>query len=112
MSIFNWIEIPEQCADCGTSIAREIQFKYGDVWSHKYQIGDELTWTQGSRTSVGYPGCAEVHLRGVAISCPSCGAEPRFGYYRVLLRQDKIIKIEPVEEDFEFRERHFHVVRS
>ena len=40
MGAFNTVRILGTCPSCKNEVNLEVQFKYGDVWQHHYQVGD------------------------------------------------------------------------
>ena len=77
MSAYNRLLVREQCDNCGTSIERAIQFKFGEVWQHDYSVGQKLTW---GANNVGNPVESTVLVSGHPEPCPNCGHEPEWTY--------------------------------
>ena len=102
MAVFNWLEVKEECPTCNKVIAREIQFKYGEVWMHKYKLGDVLIWDKNKLANVGDPKDAEVQVLGIAVNCPLCDAKSPFEFFSLEIRKGQITRVEPIDEDFEF----------
>ena len=67
-----------------------VQFKYGDVWQHVYQIGDNLKW--GSN-DVGHREASRVVVDGVLEGVPSIPGMPEdFEVHIVNNKIDKVIQ--------------------
>ena len=77
----------------------KVQFKYGDVYQHHYQMGDVIKWDpEHPRTNVGTPGHRKVVVEGVE-DCPGCGTE--FDY-EVWLENDRIVAVKPTSGNYDF----------
>jgi hypothetical protein len=91
MGAFNTLLANVECASCGSMAVRPVQFKYGDTWQHKYEIGDTLRW---GGNDVGVRGAARVLVFGTAERCPACGAQ---GYEMVVvIERDVLARVEPL----------------
>lgn len=86
MGAFNTVRILGTCPSCKNEVNLEVQFKYGDVWQHHYQIGDVIKW---GGNDIGKPALRKVIVEGFAV-CPTCDSELD---YEVWLENDKIVAI-------------------
>lgn len=76
MGEFNTVTAELTCYNCGRVERFMVQFKYGDVWQHRYEIGNTILWGEPRRYNyIGTPGQKLVVLNAVAEDCPHCGAE-------------------------------------
>ena len=66
----------EVCPRCESKIDRLVQFKYGDIWQHRFAIGDRIRW---GGNDVGEPGYELVVALGYPGECPVCGYVPVSG---------------------------------
>lgn len=71
MGLYSTIKTAVRCGNCGWEGEAEIQFKYGNLYSHEYSVGDPVVW---GRTQVGEPGLTRVVVEGVG-ACPRCDTE-------------------------------------
>jgi RNA polymerase subunit RPABC4/transcription elongation factor Spt4 len=104
MSAYNDLIAPQTdtCPACGTTIHREIQFKYGDTWQHRYVVGDPIRW---GGNDVGERGHAKVVVEGYAGPCPVCGDTPDV-VYDVVIESDVIADVRPSDRRDQYvRER-------
>jgi hypothetical protein len=76
----------DECRRCGSKIRRTLQFKYGDTWQHRYEIGDHIRW---GGNDVGEPGHKVVVVEGYAHECPICSHVPD-KTYDITIRDDVI----------------------
>jgi len=97
MGAFNTVTIYHECANCGHKIPLNVQFKYGDVWQHHYQIGDILQW---GKNNIGKPGHKRVVAEAYSEDCSFCGNPGQD--YEVWLENDQIIGVKPAEGKFDF----------
>ena len=86
MGMFNTVEVATVCPSCKNEVNLKVQFSYGDVWQHKYRIGDYIKW---GGNNVGTPGHRKVVTEGVE-ACSICDAELD---YEVWLEKDKIVAV-------------------
>ena len=99
MGLFNTVEILDKCSSCNKDVNLRVQFKYGDVYQHHYQLGDVIKWnTDHPRTNAGTTGHRKVVVEGVE-DCPNCEAEID---YEVWLENDKIVAVKPKSGAFDF----------
>ncbi len=101
MGAFNIVRSKQKCASCGQRVELSIQFKYGDVWQHEYQIGDRLQWV---KNNTGQPGNKRVVVDGAAERCPLCHAEGMD--YEVWLEDDRIVSVQLASDRYDFATRH------
>lgn len=93
MSAFNVVRAAAGCPLCHRTAEFEVQFKYGDTWQHSYRLGDALRW---GGNDIGKPGHKEVRVHGVGGPCPHCLADNLD--FDVIIRDDRIVGVEPVTE--------------
>ena len=86
MGAFNTVRILGTCPSCKNEVNLEVQFKYGDVWQHHYQVGDVIKW---GGNNVGTHGHRKVVTEGVE-ACPICDSELD---YEVWLEKDEIVAV-------------------
>src|SRR5438093_10137976 len=87
----------EVCPRCHSKIHRTVQFKYGDVWQHRYVLGDKLEW---GGNDVGEAGHRLVIVVGYPGECPVCGHAPEMTY-DITLRDDVIDVVQPSDGTYE-----------
>jgi rubredoxin len=71
---YNEVEANVACPGCGRAEPLQVQFKYGNLYRHRYVVGDQIIWGD---TQIGDPSEREVVVYGVS-SCPSCGVNKDF----------------------------------
>ena len=99
MSAYNdVIAREEECPRCESRIRRTVQFKYGDTWQHRYQLGDNFRW---GVNDVGEPGHSVVVVEGSADECPVCGHVPD-KTYDMTLRDDVIENVRPSDGTYDY----------
>ena len=99
MGLFNTVHTLAKCPACKNEVNLKVQFKYGDVYQHHYQLGDVIKWDRDhARTNVGTPGRRKVVVEGVD-DCPVCEAE---GDYEVWLENDKIVAVKVASSAYDF----------
>jgi hypothetical protein len=109
MSAFNVVQGPnETCTRCGSSISRDVQFKYGDTWQHEYEVGDRIEW---GGNDLGEP--AElVIVTGIGDLCPVCGYLPEYELlYEIIVDEGVIESVQP-SADRTLLRRQYLVVRE
>jgi hypothetical protein len=74
MGLYSVVRCRKVCHQCGTDVIFAIQFKYGNLYAHEYEVGDLIVW---GRTQVGDPNEAKVAVQGIG-TCPACGNELDF----------------------------------
>jgi hypothetical protein len=72
MSTFNELVLATgaACPACGAPSEIVVQFRYGDTWQHRYQVGDQVRW---GGNDVGQPGRHLVVVAGYPERCEVCG---------------------------------------
>lgn len=93
MSAFNRLRAGVRCPNCGNTAEQVIQFKFGDVWQHDYQLGDVLRW---GGNDVGRPGLAKVSVSGAGEECPVCHS--RGEGFSVVVEADVLASVEAARE--------------
>lgn len=101
MGAFNTVSAKQSCPSCNKINEVAIQFKYGDTWQIKYQLGDRLKW---GGNDTGEPGAKRVVLDAIAEDCPACGAEGKD--CEVWIEEDRIASIRPVSGKYDFVKNH------
>jgi hypothetical protein len=99
MGLFSVLTAPVTCHACQQIYEERIQFKFGDLWWHKYVLGDELVW---DRNNEGEPGASHVVVLGISEldACPRCGLpyladeEPQYDIHIV---ENVFRSVRPVE---------------
>lgn len=79
MGLFNTVRIKSE--PNGAMV--EVQFKYGDLWSHVYRIGEKVVPSEDQTGSVSVPGL---------------GGQPD-GYFKIVLKDWIIEAVEKVSMD-------------
>ena len=106
MGLFNTVETRVSCP-CGNEENLEVQFRYGDVYQHHYQVGDVIQWDPKTpSTNVGAPGHSKVVVEGFKL-CPVCEAELEF---EIWLEKDKIVAVKPATGVYDFFENQDFIV--
>ena len=99
MGLFNTVQTHDRCPSCDNEVNLKVQFKYGDVYQHHYQLGDVIKWDSNHpRTNVGTPGHRKVVVEGIE-DCPACKAEAD---YEVWLENDKIVALRRASGAYDF----------
>lgn len=93
MSAFNRLHAQVRCPSCGNTPEQVIQFKFGDVWQHDYQLGDVLRW---GGNDIGRPELAKVIVSGSGEECPVCHA--RGEDYVVVVESDVLAAVDAAPE--------------
>lgn len=89
MGAFNVLRSWIRCSMCGRGYDARVQFKYGDVWQHEYEMGQSLRW---GGNDVGRPVSGVVHVTGVPEGvCPHCGYEEL--WCEIIVRAGRIIAV-------------------
>ena len=95
MGLFNTVKSQVTCDSCKNELTVNVQFKYGDVYQHHYQLGDVIKW---NGNNIGTPGHRKVVVEGVE-DCQICGVE---GDYEVWLENDTIVAVRPASGGYDF----------
>lgn len=103
MSAFNMLLAAAPCPRCTRVFDVEIQFKYGDVWQHRYRLHDVLQWG-GNEYGVRWPG--RVVVEGTAASaCPECGFDGEWDLY-IHLVDDVFVAVTVADGTHDFSDCH------
>lgn len=72
MGLFNVLNVPIQCPQCGHEFEGRIQFKFGATRQLEYRLGDKLAWGYNEE---GKPNLPSVKVYGILEEdeCPKCG---------------------------------------
>ncbi len=63
MSAYNILDVVD--SDSGPEAQRlQIQFKFGDAWLHRYEVGDTIAW---GGNDIGRPGLRRVFVKGSVV---------------------------------------------
>ncbi len=99
MSAYNEVRAPEEvCPRCESKINRQVQFKYGDTWQHRFLIGDSISW---GGNDIGEPGHDLIVVVGYPSECPVCGHVPD-RTYDVFIRRDVIEDVRPSDGMYDY----------
>lgn len=99
MGAFNTVDTTSRCAQCGSELAVQVQFKYGDVWQHAYVAGDTIRW---GGNDVGAQTDHSVVVDGVAEArCGRCGHHEDLDFY-VLITEGMIAAVEVADGRYSF----------
>jgi len=52
MRMFSAVRTDFVCPRCGQAQSGEVQFEYGNLYSHRYKVGDRLVWGRPQVDSV------------------------------------------------------------
>ncbi|MCW3467936.1 hypothetical protein [Chitinophaga nivalis] len=96
MGSFNTLIAEILCPDCGKKHDANIQFKFGDTWQFRYQIGETIKW---GGNDIGSANLMEVKVYGIIESmiCPHCNKENIAEEYDILVKEDILVKVSPIE---------------
>lgn len=97
MGAFNTVTAPWTDPATGNSHQLTVQFKYGDVWQHEYQIGDTLNW---GGNDVGRREDRRVVVDGVLEGEPSILGVPED--FEVHIVNNKIDRVIPATGAYDF----------
>ena len=108
MGFYNTLVIDTICSRCYSRTTLKIQFRYGQVWDHMYNLDDEIKW--GCNDS-GTPGKKHVVLDGEAEPCDNCDESID---YLIFLENDviKSVKVNTGEYSFLNMEEMFIVLED
>ena len=98
MGAFNVVIKSIECRACRRRVQGRIQFKYGDVWQHEYQVGDTIRW---GGNDVGKPHEKNVVADGVAEDCPHCHDDAEQSFF-VFIRDNVIRDVVPSDGRYDF----------
>ena len=101
MSSYNQLVMPDEeiCPNCGSRIVRKVQFKYGEVWQHKYRMGEKIRW---GANDIGKSGHSRVVVSAHPEPCPACGDVPDTRD-EISIENDVIVRVEQVPVDKEYQ---------
>lgn len=105
MGAFNVVKIHEGCEKCGKTIEQKIQFKYGEVWQHEYNLGDELIW---GANNIGDPRFTQVVVDGAGEDCPNCQSSGKD--YEVWVTNGKISDVRRATGKYDFVKTHGYFI--
>jgi hypothetical protein len=97
MGAFNTVVVPWKGPATSTKCELKVQFKYGDVWQHEYQVGDTLNW---GGNDVGSREARRVVVDGVLEGEPSIPGVPED--FEVHIVNNKIDKVIPATGAYDF----------
>jgi hypothetical protein len=105
MGLYSTIETNFQCSRCDWKGPIEVQFKYGNLWNHKYTIGSRIVW---GRTQIGDPADRLVSVQGIA-ACPRCNLEI---FFDILIEGGVIRAMTPAsgKYDYSYGEGHYLIL--
>ena len=87
MGAFNSLLARMECPGCGQVAEREVQFRYGEVWQHRYYVGSRLTWGANQE---GSPEWDAATVPGYLLACSACGNE---GDLNVVIIDSRVVGI-------------------
>jgi len=93
LGIYNTLHTKAECPFCGHVADVEVQFRYGDIWLHKYKIGDFVIW---DRNNCGVPGAKKIMAEGIFGKCVSCKS---YVDCDVVIERDQITEVHPLDHD-------------
>ena len=102
MGLFASVFASVRCPRCGDIEDREVQFKFGDVWSPVYHLGDELRWDERDvplrrRTNRGRRVDEQLFVTGRCDPCRSCGLAHSEAI--VVIEGNRIVRVDPPSLD-------------
>lgn len=113
MSAYNVLISKINCHHCGKSYNGKLQFKFGDTWQYTYKVGESIKW---GGNDIGKPLLGKVKVYGILeeSSCPYCKKDVLINDFDVIIYDDKIIEVRPLEDilDYENSEEHSYKVIS
>ncbi|ROQ69119.1 hypothetical protein EDD93_3615 [Streptomyces sp. 840.1] len=79
MGVYDRLFVPSAspCSRCGSQEELVIQFHFGDVWLHKFRVGDAITW---SDTAKGSARTGRFRVPGYPEWCKACGLDNEDSY--------------------------------
>ena len=87
MAAFNSVVVLMECPGCGHAETREVQFRYGQVYLHRYYVGSSLNWGQ---PAVGEKGTEQTTVPAWLGPCTKCGRE---GDLDLVIRSNRIVGV-------------------
>lgn len=91
MSAFNILDFVSECPNCKKQGRFSAQFKYGDTWQHRYQVGDLLKW---GGNDIGRPGAKRVRVEAIAEPCEHCGTDNL--EFDILIEEGVVARVIPI----------------
>ncbi|MEV0745861.1 hypothetical protein OG345_28375 [Streptomyces sp. NBC_01220] len=93
-----FVPAPSPCPRCGSQEDLVIQFHFGDVYLHKFRVGDTIAWSDRAE---GSPRTGRFEVPGYPEWCKQCGLDDE-GFCLVQFDGDVITGYRrAVEEDME-----------
>jgi hypothetical protein len=100
MGAYNSVTIPWSGAE-GEELLLTVQFKYGDTWQHKYELGDELRW---GGNDVGRRTAGRVVVDGALEGQPPVAGIP--DDFEVHIVANRIVSVVPASGQYDFTVRN------
>ncbi|WP_328867194.1 hypothetical protein [Streptomyces sp. NBC_00304] len=74
MGVYDRLFVPRDspCPQCGSRADLVIQFHFGDVWLHRFRVGDTIAWSAGAK---GSPRTGRFGIPGYPEWCEACGLD-------------------------------------
>jgi hypothetical protein len=93
---FNILLAAVTCPNCQQKSQAQIQFKFGDTWQFKYNIGDTITW---GGNQIGNPDLRKVKAYGIIEStvCPLCNRNSLPEEYDIFITDSVVKSVSPIE---------------
>jgi hypothetical protein len=91
MSAFNILCFSSECPNCKKLGRFSAQFKYGDTWQHRYEIGDMLKW---GGNDIGLRAAKLVRVEAIADPCEHCGTDNL--EFDIVIESGVVARVEPV----------------
>ncbi|WP_326662525.1 hypothetical protein [Streptomyces sp. NBC_00385] len=93
-----FVPAPSPCCQCGAQGDLVIQFHFGDVYLHRFRVGDTIAWSDRAK---GSPRTGRFEMPGYPEWCTRCGFDPE-EHYLVQFDGNVIVGYrEATEEDME-----------
>lgn len=89
MGAFNTLLANATCPVCKKISMFDLQFKFGDTWQHKYEVGQRLKW---GGNDIGTSGLSKVAVEAIGDPCPNCGTDNL--NFNVVIESDVIVGVE------------------
>lgn len=99
--IVNLLRLESECPACGKAGEFVLQFRYGDVWRHRYRLGDMIRFS-GGETDVGSPGFSKVVLAAQLNWCRHCKMEQGDIEGYVYVENDRIGSFKVADGTYDF----------
>lgn len=98
MGAYNEVRARLTCPSCAKEVEADVQFKYGSVHQHKYNLADKLIW---GGNDAGRPGRTLVVADGEATKCSACGYDSDWPAY-VTIEHDIIRSVGTATGEYDF----------